>query len=312
MKKKLLFLLLCFTMIFVVACSEEGDYYDGFKVDNSVKEDGDSIPSGGEYTKKATKAVYTSGQNMPEKAAMGDTYKYGDYTYTMRKDGWSVALSEGTDKAKEAYGEILETIASFPIIDLNDLFKECTNMKTAPKLPDTVQTMSNTFYGCAALEEIEAFPSSLEKMQYVCYDCTSLKELPDVPASVNNMQYAFSGCSSITKAPKLPDGLTILSYAFDRCSSLLETPEIPATVKDMAGAFKSCTSLVKATEIPVSVEYLTDTFNGCTSLTGTVVINANPGNRAGCFASVNFAAQGLEVTGASTMIDKLMQTGIVN
>ena len=93
-------------MIFVVACSEEGDYYDGFKVDNSVKEDGDPIPSGGEYTKKATKAVYTSGQNTPEKAAMGDTYKYGDYTYTMRKDGWSVALSEGTDKAKEAYGEI--------------------------------------------------------------------------------------------------------------------------------------------------------------------------------------------------------------
>ena len=93
MNKKILFLLLCFIMVFGVACSAEGDYYDGFIVNDDVKETGDKIPSGGQYTKKATKAVYEAGQNMPEKAAMGDVYKYGD-------SGLSVAVEycESTQK----------------------------------------------------------------------------------------------------------------------------------------------------------------------------------------------------------------------
>ena len=79
----------------------------------------------------------------------------------------------------------------------------------------------------------------------------------------------------------------------------------------MSGAFKNCTSMTKAPSIPAGVQYLTDTFNSCTSLTGTLVIDSNASNRAGCFRLVNFTAQGLEVTGASTVIDKLLATGIV-
>ena len=311
MNKKILFLLLCFIMVFGVACSAEGDYYDGFIVKDDVKETGDKIPSGGQYIKKATKSVYEAGQNMPEKAAMGDVYKYGDYVYTMRKDGWAVVLGESVEKTKESYGEIMAEIAGYPILDLNDLFKGCTNMKTAPELPDTVTEMNYTFYECAALEEVSKLPSGLVSLQYIFSGCTSLKEAPEIPTGITNMKYAFSGCTSLTKAPKLPENLKIVSYAFEGCTGITESPDIPVTVTDMAGIFKDCTGLLKGPTVPENVDYLTDAFRNCTSLTGTLVINANPSNNASCFMSVNFAAQGLEVTGTSKMIERLMKTGIV-
>ena len=309
MKRRLTFLMLCITMMFLVACSAEGDYYDGFRVDNNVKEDGEEIPTGGEYTKFATKATYKGGQNMPETAEMGDIYKYGDYTYTMGVDGWRVELT--ADKTLEAYSDLLETIAGFPITDITDLYKGCANMKTSPKLPDSIVTMNYAFNGCTALTSAPEFPKSVKNIQYVFYECPNITNAPDIPEAVVNMKYAFSGCTNIKNTPKLSSGMKVMTNAFEGCIYITDMPEIPATVTDLSCTFKGCTSLVNTTVIPEAVDYLTDTFNGCTSLTGTLEINAKASNRAGCFAGVNFKAQGLEVTGTCKHIDKLLKTGIV-
>lgn len=308
MKKRLLFILLCFAMLFTVACASEGDYYAGFLVDTSIQEDGAEIPAGGEYFKQSTKATYKAGQNMPETAENGDTYTIGDYIYTMKTDGWSVSLAG--DKTKEAYDEILENIANFPITDLTELYKGCTNLKTSPKIPDTVNTLNYTFNGCTSLTDAPQLPSSAKYMYYTFYECSALVNATDIPAGVTNMKYAFSCCTSLTKAPKLPDGVKVLTNSFEK-TAIVVAPEIPATVTDLSATFMNCTQLTTVSTIPEKVDYLADTFRGCTSLTGTIVINANPSNRGGCFGGVNFAEQGIELTGSSTMLDKILATGVV-
>lgn len=332
MKKKIFIFMTFLTMTFTaVACSKQGDYYEGFVTDQDEGK-GDKIPSGGQYVRKTK--TYIAGQNMPGTAKEGDIYTYGDYTYTMKADGWSVVLEKSIDKNRESYGEILEEIASSPVVDLTDLFKDCVNMTTSPKIPSSATKLNNTFYNCTALTEAPELPATVETVQYTFYDCKSmtkatalpdgltdikyvfygcsaLTELPAIPDSVTAMTYAFAGCSSVTTAPKLPSKAKLIGFCFSDCTSLLEGPEIPETVTDMSGVFKNCTSLKTAPRIPASVDYLTDTFNSCTSLTGTLVIDCNASNRAGCFRLVNFKEQGLTITGSSTVIDKLMATGIV-
>lgn len=335
MKKRLLIFTILMTMIFVVACAEEGDYYDGFITEeDDGAENGEAVPAGGKYVRKSTGKIYSEGQNMPETAENGDTYSYGDYVYTMNVEGWKVAFNDTIDRTRTSYEEMIETIAGYPIIDLSELYKGCTNMTVSPKIPSTVKSMNNTFYECSALVETPELPSTVENLQYtfygcksltkapvlpngikvikyVLYECSSLSELPEIPASVTNIQYAFYGCTGITKSPKLPDNMLVMGHAFEGCVGLVEAPVIPETVTDVEAAFKNCTGLKTATAIPEKVKFFGETFYGCTSLTGTVVINTNTTYRGGCFGLVNFKAQGLEVTGSSKEIDKMMQTGII-
>ena len=52
MKKKILILMTVMTMTFTaVACSGQGDYYEGFVSDQDEGK-GDKIPSGGQYVRK--------------------------------------------------------------------------------------------------------------------------------------------------------------------------------------------------------------------------------------------------------------------
>ena len=335
MKKKLLIFTVLMTMAFAVACADEGDYYDGFKTAEDLEgEKGEPVPAGGKYTKSSTGKVIFEGENMPETAADGDVYEQGDYVYTMMAEGWTVTLNKTVDKTRDSFNDIIDTIANCPIINITDLYKGCTGLLKSPKIPDSVKVMDHAFDGCTALTEAPALPANVESIQYTFYDCksitagptipntvkdlkytfygcSSLKEAPAIPDNITNIIYAFNGCSSLTKAPKMPPKLKIMGYAFCDCTSLVEAPEVPETVTDMAGVFKNCTSLVKGPRIPANVKYLSDTFNSCTSLTGTLVIDGTASDNAGCFRLVNFKAQGLEVTGAATNIDKLLRTGIM-
>ena len=51
------------------------------------------------------------------------------------------------------------------------------------------------------------------------------------------------------------------------------------------------------------------TFARCTNLTGTIEIHANPTTYNCCFYSVNFNTHNLALTGTSTMLDEIGNTG---
>ncbi|MEE1516993.1 MAG: leucine-rich repeat domain-containing protein [Lachnospiraceae bacterium] len=335
MKKKLLIFTVLMTMAFAVACADEGDYYDGFLSEKEEAiEEGDSIPAGGQYTRKNTGKIYTEGQKMPKTAENGDVYSYGDYVYTMKTDGWGVTLNSNVDKTEDSFEDMLELIAEYPIVDLADLYKGCTNMTASPKIPSTVKVMTNTFYECAALATAPELPAGVEDIQYTFYGCTSLTkapvipdgvkllkytfhgcvnltEVPELPSSITNMAYTFCGCTSLSQPPKTPEKLITMGHTYEGCVKIVNAPEIPETVTDLEATFKNCTGLKTATPIPEKVKFFIETFYGCTSLTGTVVINTNTTYRTNCFTLVNFKQQGIEVTGSSNAIDKFMESGIL-
>lgn len=95
------------------------------------------------------------------------------------------------------------------------MFRGCTSLITAPKLPAT--TLANNCY------------------YMMFYNCLSLTTAPELPATkLESYCYynMFFGCRSLTTPPKLPaTSLAISCYygMFYNASSLITAPELPAT-----------------------------------------------------------------------------------
>ena len=86
------------------------------------------------------------------------------------------------------------------------LFRDCTNLTTAPQLPATTLASScyaNMFRGCTSLTAAPELPATT--LGTYCYSamfqgCTSLTIIPSLPATAlanNCYSFMFSGCSKI-------------------------------------------------------------------------------------------------------------------
>ena len=165
-----------------------------------------------------------------------------------------------------------------------ELFKDCTQLTTAPDLPATTLADScyfNMFRGYSSLTYTPELPATT--LAPGCYDsmfyeCTSLTEAPELPATTL-APYCYSSmfvrCTSLTQAPELPaTTLTDRCYMimFHGCTSLTQAPELPATTltdRCYFMMFDGCTSLTQAPELPATTLaqlcYF-NMFNGCTQL----------------------------------------------
>ena len=162
------------------------------------------------------------------------------------------------------------------------LFKNCTQLTSAPKLPATDladRCYANMFDGCKSLTKAPELPAT--KLADGCYyfmfsDCSALTTAPEeLPAKeLANSCYTgmFCRCTSLTSAPQLP--ATELANScywrmFDGCTLLASPPELPATT--LANfcynmMFRDCTSLTKAPELPaqtLDMKCYKHIFEGC-------------------------------------------------
>ena len=87
-----------------------------------------------------------------------------------------------------------------------DMFKGCTSLTVAPKLPATTlatNCYSSMFVGCTSLTTVPALPATtLPNGCYsnMFYNCTSLTTIPALPATTLAnycYQYMFNGCTNI-------------------------------------------------------------------------------------------------------------------
>ena len=162
------------------------------------------------------------------------------------------------------------------------LFKNCTQLTSAPKLPATDLAdgcYANMFDGCKSLTKAPELPAT--KLAYGCYyfmfsDCSALTTAPEeLPAKeLANSCYTgmFCRCTSLTSAPQLP--ATELANScywrmFDGCTLLASPPELPATTLAYSCyymMFRDCTSLTKAPELPaqtLDMKCYKHIFEGC-------------------------------------------------
>lgn len=245
------------------------------------------IPYGGIYTVVNTEEVLQAGEAFPETSLPGDIYVYEDYQYTFLESGmgWNAKV---VNKNQKTYSELLHSINNYPLTDLEKTFLNCSVLEVSPTIPKTVTNMKATFAYCYAL-----------------------KHAPTIPEGVTNMFDTFSNCKNLVSAPVLPQNITILWRTFWNCKQLESAPVIPSSVTKLEYTFKGCTNLKTAPVIHENVEGLSYAFEGCTALTGTIVINSRIISAApSCFAEVNFDTQNITLTGNSTKLDTLGQTGL--
>lgn len=172
-----------------------------------------------------------------------------------------------------------------PVTDMNNTFRECTELKIAPEIPETVTTMFTTFNSCKNLEIPPVLPPKLQNMYGLFYNCNALKYAPDFPETVTNMGQSFVFCKKIESFPKLPNNVVNLN-----------------------GAFAHNPSLKTAPNIPVSVETLEETFIDCPNLEGTIVIDANPTVYTNLFWETALYGNGLVLTGSSNLLQEFVNT----
>ena len=286
------------------------------------------VPDGGIYT-RSNGTEYIAGSELPcGKPEGGDVYTYGQYKYTYSTtgiSGWVVTLNTAVvDKNQKQYDEILKSVYDKPILSLSRTFENCTSLTTAPTIPDTVinlywtfkgctnlktyvgstdpdgdfsgfvipnsvKSMSNTFYECKLMTVAPLIPNSVTAMEGTFADCTSLVVAPVIPENVTDMRNIFFGCSSLTTAPVIPSKVTDIGGAFYGCE-LLETYHgnknsigdfsgyiIPSSIINMKQTFVYCYKITVAPDLSMAtnLKYMQSTFFCCTNLSGTITINTN-------------------------------------
>ena len=123
-----------------------------------------------------------------------------------------------------------------------EMFKDCTNLTTAPELPATILAdycYQWMFDGCTSLTSAPELPATT--LATACYAnmfslCTSLITAPELPATTLAMycySFMFQGCASLTTIPQKLPATTLANecyeYMFKDCTSLTTAPELPAT-----------------------------------------------------------------------------------
>lgn len=166
------------------------------------------------------------------------------------------------------------------------LFKNCTQLTSAPKLPAT-DLADNCYFmmfgGCTSLATAPELPAT--DLADRCYanmfeGCKSLTKAPELPATTLAdlcYQFMFCDCSILTTAPEELPAKELANSCyygmFCGCTSLTSAPQLPAT--ELANRcyermFYDCTLLASPPELPATTlapNCYKNMFNGCTSLT---------------------------------------------
>lgn len=173
------------------------------------------------------------------------------------------------------------------------IFKNCTSLTTAPKLPATTLALYcylYMFWGCTNLTTSPELPATT--LANNCYSgmfqyCTNLTMPPELPAitlAPNCYESMFWGCTSLTSAPELPATTLAASCYYDMfngCTSLVTAPELPATMLALycyRNMFKDCTSLTTAPELSATTlidNCYQNMFQGCSNLLHVPYLKAN-------------------------------------
>ena len=203
--------------------------------------------------------------------AWGLTYKDGDvwigtdgeemtaeeasqWGYDVNYGTYRIYSYTGTFIDGKINGCVPEYINGNPVEELGDTFRDCTELVTAPELPDTVTELSNTFSGCSNLINAPDLPQKLITMNNTFMRCTSLVTPPLIPKSVTDMSGAFCDCTSLEYCPQIPYGVTNISGTFSSCKKIETFPILPNSITKADSTFAVCTKIGGEIVIPDNLQ----------------------------------------------------------
>lgn len=154
-------------------------------------------------------------------------------------------------------------------------FAGCTNLVSAPEIPNGVKHMDGCFKGCTSLAKAPVIPNGVTDLDYCFEGCTALTEMPLIPNSVTDLTGCFKNCTALTKVSKISNKINVMTSTFEGCTALVQGPEIPdsevptsADKMNINSCFKGCSNLTGVTLKCgwVSEHNSAHAFTGCSSL----------------------------------------------
>ena len=142
------------------------------------------------------------------------------------------------------------------------MFQNCTVLKKAPKIPDSVRDCSDMFCNCVSLEEVPEIPYGVENCSSMFMNCKAIKTAGSIPDSVTNCYTMFNGCVNLETPVDIPAGAYDCGYMFAGCKSLKTTVEIPDKMKPYGySVFHGCDGLGEQQNTDKKDKYSIVTFN---------------------------------------------------
>lgn len=122
-----------------------------------------------------------------------------------------------------------------------------TGIKSAPKLPESLESGNLMFAGCDQLTKANVkIPQNCKSTMLMFSECPKLEKGPTtIPGNVKNMDYMFNACPSLKQTPRMSQGVETADCAFANCRSLQQAPHMPSSMKSAKDATFGCTGIDK-------------------------------------------------------------------
>ena len=198
-----------------------------------------------------------------------------DTITAIKEENWSevnIGYNGKITEGGEIEGKIPQYIKSesdntfVKVTNLDCTFYKSAELKIIPHIPDTINSMIDTFLGCTSLTTVTQLPNSIKNMQATFMRCTSLTTISNIPSNVTNMNETFYNCSNLTSIPAFPNNIETMEWTFQDCIKLTSVGKLPDSIINMRGTFRGCRGLTTITNIPNNVINMCETFTDCSSL----------------------------------------------
>lgn len=216
--------------------------------------------------------------------------------------------------------------------NLDRFFYGISSIQYVKSIPESVESMEETFYGtalteapdvtqckkllnmkktyanCSMLTEIPAIPSSVKNTESMCENCAELQTVPDMQNAENlsNTDKMFMSCKKLTKAEVAPNVKTMNSM-YQYCINLKEMPVIPESVVEMDNAFSDDLSLCRLTNVPANVTTAQSCFKNCGKAEGVLIVDATLDNYSNFLQGAAIATT-VDLQGSSPLLNALANT----
>lgn len=175
------------------------------------------------------------------------------------------------------------------LVNMDCAFAKCSNLSEISTIPNTVESVINTFYKCTGLSSVKFAENNekLYKLSHAFYE-SGLQELEintNSSLAAEPFNNTVTGCTSLKKMTvnikymdslsNLGSGANIeefyfsserlknLDYAFKGWKKLRVTSPIPSGVVSMVGTFEDCDTLEECPSIPNTVLNMSKCFYDC-------------------------------------------------
>lgn len=193
-----------------------------------------------------------------------------DYTDIMEHLNLTSAKSMFRDCENLIYAN---NIIGYKTTDISNCFRECHNLISPPKCPDSVTGADNAYTNCYNMIGSPVCGNNVTQASRMYNGCRSLTGNPACGNSVLNTMCMYEHCESLNGSPVCGSSVTRAGWMYMSCHNLTGNPVCGPSVTYAAGMYRECSNLTGSPVCPENVTNAQEMYTGCANLTGSPVFS---------------------------------------